>query len=183
MKPPALTYNTGKPCKRGHLADRYVSTRACVECSKLVIKAWWGANPERGKELHDNHYRLNREKIRARRNLRYSSDSEFRERVLENGRRYHKENPEKRKAASRRRRALKAGAEGSHTEHDLFCILVMQDAQCNGCGASLMDDRTEDHMTPLSRGGSDWPDNIQVLCLSCNDSKGRKTMEEWRKVA
>lgn len=36
-----------------------------------------------------------------------------------------------------------------------------------------------DHKTPLSRGGSNWPGNIQLLCLPCNDSKGTKTMDEW----
>ncbi len=26
------TYNTGKPCKRGHHSERYVSTHNCAEC-------------------------------------------------------------------------------------------------------------------------------------------------------
>ena len=29
-----LKYNTGKPCKRGHMADRYTKTCICVECAK-----------------------------------------------------------------------------------------------------------------------------------------------------
>lgn len=29
------TYNTGKPCKYGHLCDRFVSGNACVECNRL----------------------------------------------------------------------------------------------------------------------------------------------------
>ena len=31
-----LTYFTGKPCKRGHLADRRVSNYICIQCSKEV---------------------------------------------------------------------------------------------------------------------------------------------------
>jgi hypothetical protein len=27
-------YNTMIPCKRGHMSNRYVSTRKCVECAK-----------------------------------------------------------------------------------------------------------------------------------------------------
>lgn len=27
-------YYTGKPCKNGHLAERYVTSNACVECAK-----------------------------------------------------------------------------------------------------------------------------------------------------
>lgn len=29
-------YNTGKPCKHGHLSDRYTSTAICIECVKLA---------------------------------------------------------------------------------------------------------------------------------------------------
>lgn len=28
------TYNTGKPCRKGHMADRYVSTGHCVTCQR-----------------------------------------------------------------------------------------------------------------------------------------------------
>jgi hypothetical protein len=27
-------YNTGKPCRNGHLSDRYTSSGACLECQK-----------------------------------------------------------------------------------------------------------------------------------------------------
>src|ERR1035437_7077935 len=38
-------YSTGKPCLRGHVADRYVSTYACVACAATQI-AEWQAKPE-----------------------------------------------------------------------------------------------------------------------------------------
>jgi 5-methylcytosine-specific restriction endonuclease McrA len=38
---------------------------------------------------------------------------------------------------------------------------------------------TIDHKLPLSRGGSNYPDNLQLLCKSCNDSKSARTMDEW----
>ena len=39
---------------------------------------------------------------------------------------------------------------------------------------------TGDNMLPRSRGGTDHPDNLQLLCSGCNRSKGDKTMAEWR---
>ena len=40
-------YFTGKPCKRGHTALRYVSTRQCVECVTRQGNAWKSSNRER----------------------------------------------------------------------------------------------------------------------------------------
>lgn len=40
-------YFTGKPCKRGHVASRYMATRACVQCHAEAAHAWKEANPEK----------------------------------------------------------------------------------------------------------------------------------------
>lgn len=37
-----------------------------------------------------------------------------------------------------------------------------------------------DHIHPEVRGGDNSFDNLQTLCRSCNSSKGKKTMQEWR---
>ena len=56
-----------------------------------------------------------------------------------------------------------------------------QEGVCAGCQTHfpfrVMD---VDHMLPRSRGGTDHPDNLQLLCSGCNRSKGGKTMAEWR---
>ena len=56
-----------------------------------------------------------------------------------------------------------------------------QEGVCAGCDTHfpfrVMD---VDHMLPRSRGGTDHPDNLQLLCSGCNRSKGGKTMAEWR---
>jgi 5-methylcytosine-specific restriction endonuclease McrA len=49
---------------------------------------------------------------------------------------------------------------------------------CQNCGAT--DDLTIDHkITPYSLGGSSTdPSNLQILCRSCNSSKGAGTGED-----
>ncbi|MDE0149952.1 MAG: DNA methyltransferase [Rhodospirillaceae bacterium] len=56
-----------------------------------------------------------------------------------------------------------------------------QEGVCVGCDTHfpfrVMD---VDHILPRSRGGTDHPDNLQLLCSGCNRSKGGRTMAEWR---
>lgn len=46
-------YFTGEPCKHGHVSERKVSDRMCCECSRLSVRAWDAANPERRYEVTD----------------------------------------------------------------------------------------------------------------------------------
>lgn len=38
---------------------------------------------------------------------------------------------------------------------------------------------TRDHVHPKSRGGSDGPENILVVCSKCNNDKGNLTLAEF----
>ncbi len=42
----SATYFTGKPCKRGHIAPRRNSTRACLACEKIINQAYRAVKPE-----------------------------------------------------------------------------------------------------------------------------------------
>ncbi len=56
-----------------------------------------------------------------------------------------------------------------------------QEGICAGCDTHFPFRVMEvDHILPRSRGGTDHPDNLQLLCSGCNRSKGGKTMAEWR---
>ena len=39
--------------------------------------------------------------------------------------------------------------------------------------------REVDHVVPRSRGGSDHPENLQLLCPNCNRIKGDRDMAYW----
>ena len=58
-----------------------------------------------------------------------------------------------------------------------FCGRPADDNFCEGPPA----DRWEiDHMTPITRGGKNTFENIQLLCAPCNKDKGNRTLHEWR---
>ena len=61
-------------------------------------------------------------------------------------------------------------------KHTLFGI---QEGKCNGCEVLFpFRNMTIDHILPRSRGGSDAPDNLQLLCGACNSTKSNRTQED-----
>ena len=59
-------------------------------------------------------------------------------------------------------------------KHMLF---GQQEGQCAGCKVEFLFRIMEvDHVVPRSRGGSDHPDNLQLLCPNCNRIKGDRDM-------
>jgi len=50
--------------------------------------------------------------------------------------------------------------------------------KCRYCGATEM--LTVDHIHPIERGGTNEIANLAASCPSCNSSKGKKTLEEWK---
>jgi 5-methylcytosine-specific restriction endonuclease McrA len=71
---------------------------------------------------------------------------------------------------------------GKFSADDLIAKFDAQQGRCV-CGADLTTAWQIDHIVPACRGGTHWPDNIQILCPDCNRDKGIKTMAEWRGAA
>lgn len=76
--------------------------------------------------------------------------------------------------------ARKAKADGDFSKEDIEKIYASQDGRCAYCGTELNGKFHIDHIHPLSRGGSNWPNNLACACAKCNTSKRDKTVAEWR---
>lgn len=166
-------YFTGKPCSRGHVAERYKCNNKCYECARIERKArrldnpaknvkrvakWRVNNPDKYKDQNKRAYRL-----RGKSALRM----------------WARLNPMQTKTRLRNYRARKHAAKGVHSSQDITDLYRLQHGRCL-CGFKF-ESYHVDHKVPLSRGGSNWPRNLQLLCAPCNGSKGAKTMREWRR--
>jgi len=91
---------------------------------------------------------------------------------------YNKEHPEqkdKKRFMEYRRRVKKRNNGGSHTYQEWIALKDRYDNRCAKCGINeSLVKITEDHIKPISLGGSDNIDNIQPLCQSCNSQKSTK---------
>ena len=171
-------YSNGNPCPKGHESERMVSNGTCVLCLKAQKLSNWIARgrpkqkPEISKRYRQKHGSIVNERI-------YAWKRENPERALNHQRQARKNNPEKYRSYVRNRRASIAEADGFHDEKDIDGILKGQGFICAACPEDLSRGYEVDHVHPVSRGGSNWPSNLQCLCMPCNRSKGDKTMDEW----
>jgi 5-methylcytosine-specific restriction endonuclease McrA len=154
-------FRTGRPCRRGHVTDRFASTGQCMECLRLWTAERVSEDPFYRKDI------VSRSHIACQ-----ESEREYR---LD----YRLKNPEGFRERVRRRRQRLSDAPGSHTDEDLARIRKKQKDCCRYCGAPLMGKGHRDHKVPLSRGGSNDPKNMQWLCSDCSLRKANKSEAEF----
>lgn len=183
-------YFIGSVCRRaGHLSERNLNGN-CIACVLISTLAWKKANPAKAnanqrrynkahpERLHAN-YLANKDKLRAQRRARRQANPEASRAEVRKWfaahpgvvQRWRKANPEAYRAQVQTRHAREANAEGSHTGADLEALLKQQNGRCGYCRKSIKTTWTVDHIQPLSKGGTNWISNIQLLCPSCNYSK------------
>lgn len=89
----------------------------------------------------------------------------------ERTKKYRKQNPEKVKEFTHRRRGRKYGRLRNGTIKSIF---ELQKGYCAICKDKLGKSYHVDHIYPLALGGKHIEDNIQMLCANCNQKKSAK---------
>jgi 5-methylcytosine-specific restriction endonuclease McrA len=94
------------------------------------------------------------------------------EKVKKSRQKYRKKNIERYREWNRSHRVLKMNCKGTHTFGEWELLKKQYGYSCVRCKKCEPEIKlTEDHIIPLSKGGSDYIENIQPLCGSCNSKK------------
>jgi len=68
---------------------------------------------------------------------------------------------------------------GTHTDRDVLRQYDAQNGECFYCQVPLQNKYHVDHRIPVSRGGSNGPENLVCACGPCNLRKHTKTDVEF----
>lgn len=165
---------------------------ACKKCQRTMVKKWAQEHPEAVRRYNhrwrDTHLEYDRERNRIYRlnNLEQEREKDRLyiqnnpEKVRRKGQRRRKNKPEQSRLYCANRRALKLKAVGTHSVSDLKKQYQRQKGKCFYCNDPLNHVYHEDHVVPLTRGGSNDMANIVLACPGCNQSKGNKLLHEWK---
>lgn len=105
-------YFTGKPCRHGHIAPRYVNNSGCSVCAYICGAEYRDENPEKTQESRDKWALANPEKDReAKRKYAKKFYDENPETALERGRNWRKENRDENNKRRREKRAANSEEE------------------------------------------------------------------------
>ncbi|HEY1176480.1 MAG TPA: HNH endonuclease [Phytomonospora sp.] len=136
---------------------------------RATSRAWKRRNPERVQAMNSAP-----EKVAS--NLAWNRRNP--DRRSESAKRYQRRNPEISKISQARRRARKLATDSALTQAEWLAILDDFGQSCAYClrtGVPLQ----QEHMTPLSRGGSHDRANVVPACGPCNYKKHTRTILEF----
>lgn len=146
--------------RKKYFAERYAEKRKDPDYLKLMAeraRLQRLKNPEYVKKMNAKRRADNPEKERQR------------------CREWFANNPEKRVTYEQNRRARIRDVGGKLSHGLVERLFILQRGKCAcGCGQPLGDDFHRDHILPLTLGGTNTDDNIQLLRQRCNNQKYNK---------
>jgi 5-methylcytosine-specific restriction endonuclease McrA len=144
--------------------------RYCAECYKVVKRDYYARHKERLLQGMAEKYKEDPDLYNGRTSDYYRRNRDC---IAQRHAAWRQSNPGAMAAYSANRKALEISAGGSYTTKDVQRLLVLQKKHCACCGQRLRKFHV-DHIQPLSKGGTNGPENLQLLCPSCNLSKSAK---------
>lgn len=193
-------YFTGKACKHGHVSIRETASAKCVGCffdlaeiekKRLRDRQYYANNKSIIIDRQSKYHQSNRDRLikamreRRKRNIDSALEksrsyyAKNKQKILEKYKEYALRNPEIVRQAKRNRKARSKNAQGHHTKEDIQRILQDQKCKCANCLCDVSGGYHVDHIMPLKLGGTNWPDNLQILCPTCNLRKNAKHPIDW----
>lgn len=184
-----LRYYTGRPCKRGHFAERWISTAMCVECLNQHNSRWKKEHLAQCTAAKREWRSRNFERVRDYKREYYARSESERQNQAARARRWMEANPEKSAANSNayRRRNLAAAAARQQRRRAKLLKCMPSWANLDAIQkfydlAKELTDQTGiphevDHIIPLQGElvtGLHIETNLQVLPAKVNRSKGAR---------
>ena len=148
----------------------------CKDC----VKQYYEQNKESIREQRKQYREQNKESIRERNKQYYEQNKE---RIQEQNKQYREQNKESlqeyRRTPPGKFSEYKSGAKQRGIEFHLTeeQFESFWQKPCEYCGAEI----ETIGLDRLDSDGHYTIDNVVSCCWSCNKSKGRKTLEEWKK--
>lgn len=167
-------YFTGKACKHGHVAPRFIQGN-CSGCLAVISAKWARDNKPKARAKHQRWYARNKEKG-ALATRRWQAENPG---VIQD---WRDRNKDKVRSYVRNRRAKLRAAPGTHSDMDIQQLWRVQRGRCAYCKTDLVGGFHVDHIHPVSRGGSNWPANLQLCCDPCNRRKGARDPAEFARA-
>lgn len=143
-----------------------------TERARQRAREWYAANKERAKANVSQWQAENPGKVAQYKQRHVEAN---RQTLNDKARAYRKANPDKRLVWEQTRRSRKSAAGGRLSTDIVSKLTKLQRNCCAACKADLdATGRHLDHIVPLSAGGSNTDENVQLLCPDCNVRKGAK---------